>query len=89
MTYSLKFVIIEIMEYKNFGKFVRNKRLSLQPKVAQGRFALENSIEPTVMCRTELMQQDTKISTLVRIAKGFNMRASELLKEFEESEFFE
>ena len=77
------------MSYEKFGKYIKEKRESLQPKVAQNAFALENEFEPAILCRIENCKQDTKLNVLAKIAKGFNLKASQLLEEFENSEYFD
>ena len=46
-------------------------------------FAIENEIEPAVLCRIENSKQDIKLNVLKKIAHGFNQTAGELLIEFE------
>ncbi len=87
MTYLFIFDKIEKMQYENFGKFIRAKRESLTPKVAQNKFATDSGVEPAILCRVELLQQDIKLLCLSKLAEGFGMKASELLKEFEDSDF--
>ena len=77
------------MQYNNFGKFIRHKRLSYFPLISLNEFAFTNEIEPAILSRIERNLQGVKLETIEKLAKGFNMRASELLKEYEESEFFE
>lgn len=75
------------MQYDNFGKFIRTKREALIPKVSLNRFALDNDIEPAILCRVETQQQDVKLNIIAKIAKGFNMKISELLAEYESTNF--
>lgn len=53
MTYWAKFVKINYMQYKNFGKYLRVKREAIIPKVALNKFANNNAIEPAVLSRIE------------------------------------
>lgn len=87
MTYFFKFVSINNMQYKNFGKFLKNKRESIKPKMTLNRFAINNDIEPAIISRIENMKQDVKLVVLGKIANGFEMTVSELMDEYEKSEF--
>lgn len=69
------------MQYNEFGKFIKNKRLLSGTTL--NKFSIENDIEPAILSRIENMKQDIKIGILVKIAKGFNCTPSELLSEFE------
>ena len=71
------------MQYQNFGKFQRQKRESLKPNVSLNKFALNNDIEPAILSRIENMKQDVKMTTLYKIAAGYGLSGSELLREFE------
>ena len=69
------------MQYNEFGKFIKNKRLLTGTTL--NKFAIENDIAPAILSRIENLKQDVKISVLVKIAHGFNMTPSEFLSEFE------
>ena len=69
------------MQYNLFGQFIKAKREQLGIK--QGTFAINSDIEPAILCRIENLKQDTKLNVLVKIANGFGLSASELLKEYE------
>ena len=71
------------MQYLNFGKFIHNKREGLQPKPSLNSFAIENGIEPATLSRIENGKQGIKLVDIGKIAKGFNMLASELISEYE------
>lgn len=71
------------MQYDRFGQFIRHKREALTPKVSLNSFAIDNGIEPAILCRVEKQQQDIKLNVIVKIAKGFDMKVSELLSEYE------
>ena len=71
------------MQYNDFGKFIRQKRESMKPKVSLNKFAFDNDIDPAILCRVETMQQDIKLNILVKIANGFNQSLSELFAEYE------
>lgn len=69
------------MQYKDIGHYIKEKRISMN-KTLNG-FAIENEIEPAVLCRIENSKQDIKLNVLKKIAHGFNQTAGELLIEFE------
>ena len=71
------------MQYLNFGKFVKNKREALSPKVTLNCFAIENDIEPATLSRIENEKQGVSIKLLAKIANGFNKKGSDLLLEYE------
>lgn len=73
------------MQYKELGKFIRNKRKSAG--ITLNKFAIENDIEPAILSRVENSKQDIKIGILVKIANGFNSTPSEFLSEFEKYKF--
>ncbi len=75
------------MQYKNFGKFLKNKRESIKPKMTLNKFAINNDIEPAIISRIENMKQDVKLVVLGKIANGLEMTVSELIDEYEKSEF--
>ena len=87
MTYWAKFVKINYMQYKNFGKYLRVKREAIIPKIALNKFANNNAIEPAVLSRIETLKQDIKLGVLIKIANGMGMRPSELLADYEKSDF--
>ena len=74
------------MQYKNFGKFLREKRINLGWSL--NKFAIQNDIEPAIISRIENLQQDIKLQILVKIAIGFDMSVSDLIKEYENSYFY-
>ncbi len=69
------------MQYKELGKFIKNKRLLAG--ITLNKFAIENEIEPAILSRIENSKQDIKVGILVKIANGFNTTPSKLLSEFE------
>ncbi len=73
------------MQYINFGNFVRKKREGLIPKQSLNSFAIENGLEPATLSRIENNKQGIKLTDVGKIANGFNMLASELISEFEQS----
>lgn len=83
MIYFARFVSIVIMQYTNFGKFIRTKRIALG--ITLNNFAINNDIEPAVLSRIETGKQDIKLGVLRKIANGFEVLVSELIGEYEES----
>ena len=69
------------MQYKELGKFIKNKRLLAG--ITLNKFAIENEIKPAILSRIETSKQDIKVGILVKIANGFNTTPSKLLSEFE------
>ena len=69
------------MQYKELGKFIKNKRLLAG--ITLNKFAIENEIEPAILSSIENSKQDIKVGILVKIANGFNTTPSKLLSEFE------
>ena len=72
------------MQYKDFGKYIRIKRT--EANMSLNNFALQNDIEPAILSRIENQKQDIKLNVLIKIANGFQLSPSELLKEFEETQ---
>lgn len=71
------------MVKNKFGKFVRRKRL--EKGFTLNKFAIAADIDPAIISRIENGMQDTKLSILMKIAKFFNLSASEFWEEFEKS----
>lgn len=69
------------MQYTNLGKFIKSKRLLSGESL--NRFAFRNDIEPAILSRIENEKQDIKFATLAKIAEGFGLHISDLIKEFE------
>lgn len=69
------------MQCEDLGKFLRLKRLN--EKISLNRFAIENDIDSATLSRIERCLQEIKLSTFLKIASGYNMIGSDLLKEFE------
>ena len=78
-------MIIEKMQYSDFGKFIRMKQETLLPKVSLNKFAIDNDLESATLSRVEICKQTVKLPDVGKIASGFNMLASELLNEYENS----
>lgn len=81
MIYIQKYHIIEKMQYDNFGTFIREKRLA--NNISLNCFALQNDIEPAILSRIENQKQDIKLGILTKIANGFSISLSDLIKEYE------
>ena len=71
------------MQYKDFGKFLRCKRTKDMPHKSLNSFAFDNNIEPAVLSRVETLKQDIKLSVIEKIANAYEIRISELMKEYE------
>ena len=69
------------MQYRNFGKFIKLKRLKL--KYSLNQFAILSEIDSASLSRFEHNKSDIYFSNFIKIANGFNMSPAELLKEFE------
>lgn len=76
-------MIIEKMQYRLIGKYIRNKRISAG--ISLNNFALANEIDPAILSRIETLQQNIKLNILEKIANGFNQTPAEFLNEFENS----
>ena len=76
------------MQYSGLGKFIRYKRNLIVPKITLNNFAFNIELEPAILSRIENEKQDIKYSVLRKISKGFNQKTSELLDEYEKSEFY-
>lgn len=71
------------MQYKRqFSNFLRQLREA--KNISLNYFAFKNYIEPSTLSRIEKGLLELKLSNLVKIAKGFDMTPSELLKMFED-----
>ncbi len=70
------------MQYNNFGKFIRNKRIKLGR--ALNVFALDCGIDKASLSNFERNKSDIVFNNFIKIAQGFNMSPSQLLAEFEE-----
>ena len=66
----------------NYLKFIRKQKY-----IKLNSFANKNGIEPSTLSRIENNLLEIKISVLEKIAKGYGKTPSQLLKDFEESEF--
>lgn len=76
------------MQYHGLGKFIRYKRENSLQKTSLNSFAFNNDIEPAILSRIENEKQDIKFNVLTKIAKGFNLKTSELIAEYENSQFY-
>ena len=76
------------MQHHDLGKFIRYKREHSLQKISLNSFAINNEIEPAILSRIENEKQDIKFNVLAKIAKGFNLKTSELIAEFENSQFY-
>lgn len=69
------------MQYNDFGSFIRKKRIELG--LSLNKFAIQNEIEPAILCRIETKKQDIKLGVLAKIATGFKQPLSAFIKEYE------
>lgn len=83
MINSFKSVIIEIMQQKSLGRFILQQRKNLMPNMSLNTFALDIGIEPATLSRIERGLQKISLTEIGKIANGFNIKASELIKEYE------
>ena len=71
------------MQYHELlAKFI--KELREEKGTSLNSFSYLNGIEPSTMSRIENAKLEIKVSMLLKIAKGFELKPSELLKIFED-----
>ncbi len=71
------------MQYHELlAKFIRNSRE--KTGLSLNSFSYKNGIEPSTLSRIENGKLEVKMSTLTKIAKGFELKPSEFLNKFEE-----
>ena len=71
------------MQYKTLGSYIRQKRE--EKNISLNKFAVNNDIDTAILSRIERNLQDIKLTILVKIANGFDLLPSELLKEYEKT----
>lgn len=71
------------MQYLEFGNFIMQKRKALVPRVSLNDFACNIGIDSATLSRIENCLQSIKLQDVGKVAKGFNMLASELIAEYE------
>ena len=81
MKYSKKSYIIEKMQYKDLGLYIKNKRSELN--ISLNQFAFTNDIDPAILSRIENLKQGIKTNILEKIARGFKKTPAQFLTEFE------
>ena len=54
------------------------------PLKSLNNFAFDNNIEPALLSRVENLKQDIKLSVIEKVASAFNIKVSELMKEYED-----
>lgn len=86
MIFIRLYQIIEKMQYKKLGKFIKSKRENL--KISLNEFANAADVDPAIICRIENLKQGIKIDCIIKIAKVFNQTAGEFLLEFEKSKYY-
>ena len=74
------------MQYnEKLANYLKSLRIAKGFKL--NSFAYKNCIEPSTLSRIENHVLEIKISVLEKISKGYDKTPSELLKDFEKSEF--
>jgi len=81
MIFITLYLIIEKMQYKYIGQYIRNKRLNAGYSLNE--FAIANDIDPAILSRIENLKQNIKLNILEKIASGFNQTPASFLLEFE------
>lgn len=71
------------MQYKTLGSYIRKKRE--EKNISLNKFAVDYEIDTAILSRIERNLQDIKLNTLVKIANGFDLLPSELLKGYEKT----
>ncbi len=84
MNILLLYLIIEKMQYKFLGKYIKSKRE--KAGVSLNSFSITNDIEPAILSRIENLHQNIKLNVLEKIAKGFNQTPAQFLLEFEQTD---
>ena len=69
------------MSKYSFGKFLKEKRMLFN--LSLNKFSVIADVDSAIISRIENGKQDVKLNVLYKIAKAFNLSASELLAEFE------
>ena len=75
------YLIIEKMQYKKFGNFIREKRMQMGKKL--NSFALDCDIDKASLSNFERNKCGICFDSFLKIAKGFNLLPSQLLQEYE------
>ena len=81
MILKRKYLIIKLMSKYSFGKFLKEKRMLFN--LSLNKFSVIADVDSAIISRIENGKQDVKLNVLCKIAKAFNLSASELLAEFE------
>ena len=63
------------------SQYIRNRRKSLG--ISLNQFCIENEIDSSCLSKFENQKQQVLISSLIKIANGFNQTLAEFLTEFE------
>lgn len=70
------------MQYKELGKYIKNKRLELG--ITLNKFAVECEVDSAILSRIENLKQDIKMNVLQKISHGFGVTPAKFLTKFEE-----
>ena len=71
------------MQYLEFGNFIKQKRKALVSRTSLNEFAFNIGMDSATLSRIENCLQSIKLQDIGKVAKGFNMLASELIAEYE------
>lgn len=71
------------MQYNDFGKFLRQKRMDLSPKVSLNKFGIEAQIDSGTLSKIERVKQGISLQCLSQIADFYGVRVSKLIEEYE------
>ena len=83
MKYIQLYRIIEKMQYRFLGQYIKNKRINAG--FTLNAFAIANDIDSAILSRIENLKQNIKLNILEKIANGFNQTPAEFLTEFEQT----
>lgn len=80
MNFNQLYAIIEKMQYKNFGQFIRKKRENLG--ISLNHFAINCDIDSATLSNFERGKSDILFQNFIKIAYGFNSTPATLLEEY-------
>lgn len=71
------------MQYRDFGKFLRQKRIARNPQVSLNHFSVETQIDSATLSKIERVKQGITLQYLSQIAEFYGVRVSKLIEEYE------
>ena len=83
MKYIQLYRIIEKMQYKFLGQYIKYKRI--KAGYTLNAFAIANDIDSAILSRIENLKQNIKLNILEKITNGFSQTPAEFLTEFEQT----